>query len=296
MTGADRHHEHERRRQGPRRARLVGRRVARPGRELLGAAGRRRDVRRPAQRHRRRPRSGRARRRGPRGRERRPGRRGQRRWRDGHDLPRVQGRHRDGVAPGHERRRRLDRRGARPGELRPPRPAAHRRRAGRGADLGRRGSLAVGASSGVGAPRPNRCGWRRLDHRRGRDGRAAPAAPVRPARPPHSAGPCAGRRPRLDELRRHLPRVRDRQPRACRRRRRRPTGDGTVAVRGLVDRGARPAVRGDGRGDGGGDRQRARRGGDDDRARRDHGPSAAARPARRGDGPATAGCAEARTG
>ena len=119
----------------------LGRADDAPG-DALVAAGRRRDVRRAAQRHQRLPRAGgapagRARRRRSAGR-----RRGQRRRRDGDGLPRVQGRHRDGVA-GHPRRsRRVHGRRARPGQLRQARLAAGRRRAGRRGDRRRRRSRA----------------------------------------------------------------------------------------------------------------------------------------------------------
>ena len=65
---------------------------------LVVAAGRRRDLRRRAQRHQRLPREGAPRLRGARRRHGRPGRRGQRRRRHRHDRLRLQGRHRHGVA------------------------------------------------------------------------------------------------------------------------------------------------------------------------------------------------------
>ena len=82
----------------------------------LVAAGRRRDLRRPAQRHQWLPRPGRAPAGGAGRRGRRAGRRGQRRRRHGDGLPRVQGRDRDGVAghPGRSRRIHGRRRSSRP--------------------------------------------------------------------------------------------------------------------------------------------------------------------------------------
>ena len=95
---ADRHHQHAQRRHRPGRARgrVRGRQSVK--RRDLVAAGRRRDVRRRAQRHQRLPRPRRAPPRRARGGDRRAGRGGRRRRRDRDDLPRVQGRHRDGVA------------------------------------------------------------------------------------------------------------------------------------------------------------------------------------------------------
>ena len=69
-----------------------------------------------------------------------------------------------------------------------------------------------------------------------------------------------------------------------------PTGGGAgrrrvVSIRALIDRALGYAVRGDGRGDRGGHRQRPRRRGDDDRPRRHHRPPPATRPAGRGHAP-----------
>ena len=64
----------------------------------MGAARGRRDLGRPAQRHRRPARPRGAPGRGPGGATRRPGRGRQRGWRHGHDLPPLQGRHRHRVA------------------------------------------------------------------------------------------------------------------------------------------------------------------------------------------------------
>ena len=102
-------------------------------------AGRGRDLGRSPQRHRRPARPAGAPVRGARGRPRRSGQRGQRGWRHGHDLPRVQGRHRHGIPRALRGRRRLDGRGPGPGEPRPPGATVHRRHA-RGPghpDLGR---------------------------------------------------------------------------------------------------------------------------------------------------------------
>ena len=103
----------------------------RAARRRVVTAGGGRDVRRAAQRHGRPARPSGARVRGARGRGRGSGRGGQRRRRHGHDLPRVQGRHRD-VVPGAARgRRRLDGRRPGPGQLRPARTADHRWHPGR---------------------------------------------------------------------------------------------------------------------------------------------------------------------
>ena len=109
---------------------------------LLVAARRRRDLRRTAQRHQRTPR---ARRTCPRGagvRVRRPGRRGQRRRRNGHDLPRVQGRHRHLLARHRHRDRAVHRRSSGAGQPRTPRAASGERRARRRADRTRPGAAA----------------------------------------------------------------------------------------------------------------------------------------------------------
>ena len=79
----------------------------------------------------------------------RPGRRRQRRERDGDDLPRVQGRDRNGVAPARRVRGRLHGGRARSGELRRPRAVSGRRRgrgggARAGRDPGRRRGTAPG--------------------------------------------------------------------------------------------------------------------------------------------------------
>ena len=137
--GARRDHEHPFGRRRPRRDHPERRPEAAVRDLVLGAAGRRRDVGRPPERHRRVPRDGRPRRPGPGGRVRRGGRRGQRRRRDRDDLPRVQGRDRDGVAGRGRVGRRLHGRRARPGELRPAGAAAGRRRAGRRGDPGHGG-------------------------------------------------------------------------------------------------------------------------------------------------------------
>ena len=101
---ADRDHEHPQRRRRPRRDHPDCRPDTAVRDVVLGAAGRRRDVGRPAQRHRRLPRDDGPRRRGAGGGPGRCRRGGQRRRRDRDGLPRVQGRDRDGV-PGDRRGR-----------------------------------------------------------------------------------------------------------------------------------------------------------------------------------------------
>ena len=97
LDDTHRHHEHVQRRRRPRR----DRRRARARRGRMVAPRRRRDLRRLPQRHPRPAREGRARR-TPRSRPRidGDGRRGKRRRRHRHGLPRVQGRHRHGLAYG----------------------------------------------------------------------------------------------------------------------------------------------------------------------------------------------------
>ena len=129
LGGARRDHQHAQRGRGPRRPRGQRDRPTAEGRRAVVAARRRRDLGRPAQRHRRPPRPAGARRRGDRPRARRAGGAGERRRRDRDGLPRVQGRDRHGVAGRRGRGRRLDRRRAGPGELRRARAAARRRRA-----------------------------------------------------------------------------------------------------------------------------------------------------------------------
>ncbi len=135
---------------------------------------------------------------------------GGRRRRHGHDLPRVQGRHRHRVAPG----RRVDGRRPGAGELRTPRAAHGRRRARRARDPARRtcphrgtrrSVSAAGAEPGAGsiivilatdAPM--------LPHQL--------RAPRPARRPRHRSGRRGGRA--LE--RRHLPGVLDRQPSGAR--------------------------------------------------------------------------------
>ncbi len=180
------------------------------GDDVLGAAGRGRDVRRRAERHRRLPRTAGARRRGAGGRERRAGGRGQRRRRDRDDLPRAQGRHRHRVAP---RRRRMDRRRAGPGQLRDARAAAHRWRAGRRSDPARRGAVPVGP--GRGAQFKGRARGR-LDHRHRGNRCAAPPPPVRAAGAAGRDGRCAHGQLRVARLGRPVLRLCHRQPRTSR--------------------------------------------------------------------------------
>ena len=143
---------------------------------LVVAAGRGRDLGRLSQRHQRLSRQGRSTssRRSTR-RDGRPGGGGQRRRRDGDDLLRVQGRHRDRLAPAdraadggvHGRR-------AGPVQLRPAAQLADRRRPGRPEipDDSRRSERRT-----------------RLDHHRRRHRRPAPAPPVEAAGAAGVAGP-----------------------------------------------------------------------------------------------------------
>ena len=255
---------------------------------VLGAAGRRRDVGRPAQRHRRLPRDGRPRRRGARRGDRRAGRRGQRRRRDRDGLPRVQGRDRDGVAG----RRRRAAGGFTVGVLVQANYgrrelAAGRRRAGRRGDPGRRGPEPVSGPedddgpSTAGRPPPPGSGSiivivatdaPLLPHQCERLAQRAGLGIARMGGTgAHSSGDlflCFATGNRA------LPRTSFRaDPRVV------------VDVRALNDFAIGAPVRRDDRGDRGGDPQRARRRRDDDRPRRHHGHRAAARPAARDDGP-----------
>ena len=201
-------------------------------------------------------------------------RRGQRRRRDRDDPPRVQGWHRDGLATGLGCRRRMDRGRARPGELRRARAPAGRWRARRRGDPHQRGPERLGpgrcARRGRGARGPGRARGR-LDHRRRRDRCPAAPPPVRATRAARGPRPGADGEHRVQRLGRPVPRLRDGQPGAradrCR--------VGPAPARRDPD-GRRPrhhaALPGDGRGGRGGDRERAARRRDDDRARRGHRP------------------------
>ena len=207
----DRDHQHPQRRRRPRRPGRQRDRASTGGRRPVVAARRRGDVGRAAQRHRRPPRPARARRRGDRRRRGRPGHPGQRRGRDRHGLPRVQGRHRVGVAGRGRERRRLDGGRAGPGQLRRARPAARRRRPGRPRDPRRRRPEPVHPCRRH-RPRPCRAGFG-LDHHHRRHRCAAAAAPVRAAGPASHHGPGAHGQHREPLVGRHRPRVRDGQPR-----------------------------------------------------------------------------------
>ena len=129
----DPHHQHrQHRRRARRRHRLHDR--APPQARLGLPAGGGRDLGRHVERHPRPSRAEGARLRGARQCPRRTGGRGQRRRRHRDDLLPLQVRHRHLVATAAGRRRRLHRRRAGAGQLRRPRPAAHRRRAGRPRD------------------------------------------------------------------------------------------------------------------------------------------------------------------
>ena len=147
-------------------------------------AGRGRDLGRHAQRHPRPSRAEGARVRGARQRPRRTGGRRQRRRRHRDDLLPLQVRHRHLVAPAAGRRRRLHRRRAGAGQLRRPRPVAHRRRAGGPRDP--RGAARHQVQ------RRHRREPRGLGDRRRRHRRAAVVAPARSAWPGarHSAWPA----------------------------------------------------------------------------------------------------------
>ena len=141
--------------------------------------------------------------RGARRRPRRPGGRGQRRRRHRHDLLPLQVRHRHLVAEAAGRRRRLHRRRAGAGQLRRPRPAAHRRRAGGPRDSRGDARHQVECRHRRG---PRGIGDRRRRHRRaavvasaGADG---PAGVARPGPHRHRVG---------QHQRRHHPGVLDRQ-------------------------------------------------------------------------------------
>ena len=205
---------------------------------------------------------------------RRAGRRRQRRRRDRDGLPRVQGRDRDRVAGRRRRGRRLDRRRPRPGELRPARLAPGRRRAGR------RGDPDHGGPQPVRAGATTRC---RPTHRR-RPGSGSIIVVVATDAPllPHQCERLAQRAglgiARMGGTGSHssgdlflcfatgnrtLPQTTfAADPRL------------TVDVRAVNDHVDRRPVRRRDRGDRGGDPQRADRGRDDDRPRRDHGPRA----------------------
>ena len=131
--------------------------------------------------------------------------RGQCRRRHRHDLPRVQGRHRHGVARRADGGRELYGRRAGAGELWRARTAARRWRAGRARD--RPGRRAV-------ASRPAaRCGSIIVVL-----ATDAPLLPIQCQRLARRAttGPRLGRRHRLQQQRRHLPRLRHRQSCAAR--------------------------------------------------------------------------------
>ena len=136
-------------------------------------------------------------------------RRGQRRRRDRDGLPRVQGRHRDGVA-GHPRGpRRVHGRGAGPGELRQAGVAAGRWRAGRRGDRGRRGGEPVGRRFRRSRPR-RRPGPGSIIVVVATDAPLLPA-PVRASRPARGPRHRARRGHRRAHQRRPVHRVRDRQ-------------------------------------------------------------------------------------
>ncbi len=255
---AGRDHQHPQRRRRPRRAGRPRHRPSTRRRRPVVAAGRRGDVGRAAQRHRRPPRPARARRR--RDRQRAAAARSRRAtsaagpaW-SATSSRAASGRRRASSTRG---RRRLDRRRAGPGQLRRARPAARRRRPGGPRDPGpdvpspyawpRRPTTCVPPRRA--AVGPTRAGHG-LDHHHRRDRRPAPAPPVRAARPARDARPGADGQHREPLVGRHRPRVRDRQPRP----RRRPT---SPASRGARDP-RRPdgprqpddaAVQGDRRGD-----------------------------------------------
>ena len=192
---------------------------------VLVAAGRGRDVRRRAQRHQRLPRDGRARRRGAsRPRAGGPVEQGNVGGGVGMILPRVQGRDRDGLAAGPGRGRRLDRRRARPGELRRPGAAAGRRRPGGRGDPADRGAEPVGPEEA--AVDRHATDARPAMARRGSGPAAARSSwssrRTRRCSPTSASGWPSGRRSgsarmgsyRVERLGRPVHRLRDRQPRA----------------------------------------------------------------------------------
>ena len=266
------------------------------GRRPVVAAGRRRDVGRAAQRHRRPPRPAGARRRGDRAARDGPVARGQRRRRDRDGLPRVQGRDRDRVA-------RRGRRGAAAG-----RSASSSRRTTASAS-----SCAIdGVPVGVGDPGRRRPVAVRpasiADERTRRRMRPAPTSAPSRARarsssssrptprscPTSASGSPSGRRSasrRMGSTANHSSGDLSSPSRpataGCRDTTipsagapvdaRRADGRSTTAIDA--------AVRGDGRGDRGGDRQCAAGRRDDDRPRRDHRPRPGPRAAARRHGP-----------
>ena len=241
--------------------------VVAAGPAALGPAGRGRDLGRPAERHQRLPREARARDRGARRRPRRAGRRGQRGRRHRDDLPRLQGRHRHGLAR-----------------------ARRRRTAATRSACWSRPTTAGGASSRI-AGVPGRRGDPRPDALPRRSPASSPASASRPAQPPrprhlrregqgsiivvvatdapllpHQLKRVATRavarhrphgRPRQQQLGRHLRGVLDREP--GRRRQ-----QGQHARRDAAQRQHQRALRRHGPGDRGGDPERAARRRDDD--------------------------------
>ena len=133
-------------------------------------------------------------------------RRRQCRRRHRHDLPRVQGRDRHGIARRRREWRALYGRRAGAGELWRARSVARRWRAGRPRDRTGRG-----AGTSLGQKRRRATGDGRLHHRRPGDRRAAPSDPVPAARPPGDDRALLGRRHRRQWKRRYLHRVLDRQ-------------------------------------------------------------------------------------
>ena len=133
-------------------------------------------------------------------------RRRQCRRRHRHDLSRVQGRDRHGIARRRREWRALHGRRAGAGELRRARSVARRWRAGRSRDRTRRG-----AGTSLGQKRSPATDDGRLHHRRSGDRRAAHSDPMPAAGPPGHHRARLGRRHRRKRQRRYLHRVFDRQ-------------------------------------------------------------------------------------
>ena len=200
-----------------------------------------------------------------------PRRRRQRRRRDGDDLQRLQGRHRNGLAPAARGGRRLHGRRARPVQLRPQARPDDRGRARRPRDR-----------------RPGSARRRRgLDHHRGRDRRAAASAPAETPRAPRLARPRPRRLDRGERFGRHLHRLLDGQSR-------RGEADRYRGALGSAERPHEPALRRDRPGGRGGHRQCHGGGRDDEGRQRRRGPRAAARRAAEGSSRSTAGSRRAR--